>query len=293
MEYVIILINGFGSSKTFWEYAFEDKPILRKLDFVDKLKTIGKTKDNKTKNKIFKFNQNFFNVNYYSTPDKKKDEILWGKIYENYKPHSSNINFNLEDLDYKNICNNIYKTVKNKYGNNKKYIVIGHSYGGPIGLLFSKLYKNDVILCCCIDNAPYTLGFYKKYDEKENKDILLKYSNNDKLKQSLKIIKNSNDKTIVNKEIDDIYKLIGYRSASDRIKYYDDKLYVPTLFFKVYHLNPTDNEKVRNKYNNIEMKHFKKDKKLCDYIIFKDAEHFIWKNQKYSDEIINNISKRL
>ena len=82
----------------------------------------------------------FFNINYYSTPNNKKDKILWGKIYEKYKPHSSNINFQLDDLDYKNICNKTYNLVKEKYGNNKKYIIIGHSYGGGIALLFSKLY---------------------------------------------------------------------------------------------------------------------------------------------------------
>ena len=49
------------------------------------------------------------------------------------------------DLDYKNICEKVYIAVKEKYGKNKKYIVIGHSYGGNIALLFSKLYKNDCV----------------------------------------------------------------------------------------------------------------------------------------------------
>ena len=42
-EYVIILFNEFGSSKIFWSYVFEDKPVLRKIDFLDNLKKIGKT----------------------------------------------------------------------------------------------------------------------------------------------------------------------------------------------------------------------------------------------------------
>jgi hypothetical protein len=29
-KYIIILFNGFGSSKIFWNYAFEDKPDLKK-----------------------------------------------------------------------------------------------------------------------------------------------------------------------------------------------------------------------------------------------------------------------
>jgi hypothetical protein len=102
-KYIIILFNGFGSSKIFWNYAFEDKPDLRKIDFLDNIKKIGKT---------YTFNQPFFNVNYYSTPNNKKDKILWGKIYEKYKPHSSNINFKLDDLDYKIICDKTYNSVK-------------------------------------------------------------------------------------------------------------------------------------------------------------------------------------
>jgi len=70
-KYIIILFNGSGSSKIYWNYAFEYKPDLRKIDFLDNIKKIGKT---------YTFNQQFFNVNYYSTTNNKKDKILWGKI---------------------------------------------------------------------------------------------------------------------------------------------------------------------------------------------------------------------
>ena len=155
---VIILIHGFGSSKLWWEYAFEGTANIRKLDFLDNLKKIGN---------VYSFNLTWFNINYYGTPENKKEKLIWKKIYDKYKEHTSNINFKLEDLDYKNICKFIYNNVIKKYGNNKKYIVIGHSYGGPIGLLFSKLYKNKCKLCVCIDNPPYHLDFYNKYDDKE------------------------------------------------------------------------------------------------------------------------------
>ena len=169
-KYIIILFNGRGSSKIFWNYAFEDKSELRKIDFLDKLKKIGKT---------YTFNQQFFNINYYSTPNNTKEKILWKKIYKKYKPHSSNINFNLDDLDYKNICKKTYEQIKEKYGKNKKYIVIGHSYGGYLALLFSKLYKNECVLCCCIDNPPYLLNYFNKYN-KYNKSILEKDKNMEK-----------------------------------------------------------------------------------------------------------------
>jgi len=279
-NYVVILFNGFGSSKIFWNYAFEDKPELRKIDFLDKINKIGKT---------YSFNQPFFNINYYSTPNNKKEKILWGKIYEKYKPHSSNINFKLEDLDYKNICEKTYNLVKEKYGNNKKYIIIGHSYGGGIALLFSKLYKNDCVLCCCIDNPPYILSFFNKYNDKNNKNILKKYTNNDELKKSLKIIKNSENIKEKEGEIGDIYKLIGYRSCQDRIKYYDNKLYIPTVFFRAYYSKPKDYQIDWNKYSMKEKKLFEKDKNMKKYIIMNEADHFIWENQEFSNIIIETI----
>jgi len=283
-KYIIILFNGFGSSKIFWNYAFEDKPDLRKIDFLDNIKKIGKT---------YTFNQPFFNVDYYSTPNNKKDKILWGKIYEKYKPHSSNVNFKLDDLDYKIICDKTYNSVKEKYGNNKKYIIIGHSYGGCIALLFSKLYKNDCVLCCCIDNPPYVLSFFNKYNDENNKNILEKYSNNDELKKSLRIIKNSEDIKEKNKEIDNIYKLIGYKSSQDRIKYYNTRLYIPTIFFRAYYSKPKDYQIDWNKYSMKEKKLFEKDKNMKKYIIMNEAEHFIWKNQEFSDIIIETIKQIL
>lgn len=279
-KYIIILFNGFGSSKLWWNYSFENKPVLRKLDFLDKLKKIGKT---------YTFNQPFFNIDYYGGSEDKKIKMMWKKIYEKYKPHSSNISFKLEDLDYKNICEKVYIAVKEKYGTNKKYIVIGHSYGGNIALLFSKLYKNDCILCCCIDNPPSVLSFFNKYNDKENEDILEKYPDNIELKKSLKIIKNSDDLKERNKEINDIYKLVGYKSSQDRIKYYDEKLHIPTIFFRAYYSEPKDYQNDWNKYSMKEQKLCKKDKNMKKYVIMKDANHYIWYNQEYSDKIIETI----
>lgn len=286
-KYVIILFNGFASSKIFWDYAFENKPELRRIDFLDKLKKIGKT---------YTFNLPFFNIKYYSRENNKKDRILWEKIYKKYKPYSSNINFKLEDLDYKNICKKVYDSVKKKYGNNKKYIVIGHSYGGILALLFSKLYKNDCILCCCIDNTPYVfnyLNYFKKYNEKNDSDIIEKYSNNNKLKKSLKIIKNSKDIKEKNTEINDIYKLIQYRSSQDIIKYYDTKLYVPTIFFKAYTSKPKDYQ--INWFKNVmkEKKLFKNVKNMKKYVLMDEAGHYIWDNQKFSNVIIETIKSLL
>ena len=275
-DYLIILFNGFASSKLWYDYAFEDKPLLRKLDFLDRLKEIGTT---------YTVNQVFFNINYYATPNTKKEQTLWKKIYEKYSPTTSNINFNLEDLDYKNICINTYNVVKAKYGKNKKYIVIGHSYGGGLALLFSKMYKSHCILCCCIDNPPYTLEFFNKYNDRENSHILEKYKTNSDLKKSLRIIKNSSDVKEKNKEIDDVFKLISCKSSMDRIKYYDNKLYIRTIFIRAHNLGNLD----WNKYARLEKKSFNADKNLVSYVMLKGAEHFVWKKQEFSDVIIKQI----
>lgn len=279
-EYIVILFNGYGSSKIYWDYAFDNKPELRKIDFLDKLKKIGKT---------YTFNQPFFNINYYSPPNK-----MWKKIYDKYKPYSSNINFTLEDLDYKNICQKTYNTVKKRYGNKKKYIVIGHSYGGILGLIFSKMYKTECVLCCCIDNFPYVLDyltFFKKENEKNDSNIMEKYSSNKELKKSLNII--STNKKDKNKEINDIQKLIQYRSSQDRVDYYDSKLYVPTVFFRAHTSKPAENQTYWFKNTKKEKKIFEKDKNLIDYINMDGAEHYIWENQEFSDTIIETINNFL
>lgn len=158
MKPVIILFNGFGASNLYWQYDADKTPKtakLRKNDFLTNLEKIGD---------VYTFNSTFFNVDYYYVPEKEKQRNIWKKIYEKYEPHTSNIDFTLEDLSFKNICENVYKNVVEKYGKNRKYIAIGHSYGGSIALLFSKLYKNECQLVALIDNPPHTLDFFKKYE---------------------------------------------------------------------------------------------------------------------------------
>ena len=96
-----------------------------------------------------------------------------------------------------------------------------------------------------------------------------------------------------NKEIDNIYKLIGYKSSQDRIKYYDTRLYIPTIFFRAYYSKPKDYQIDWNKYSMKEKKLFEKDKNMKKYIIMNEAEHFIWKNQEFSDIIIETIKQIL
>lgn len=203
---------------------------------------------------------------------------------------SQNIDFCIEDLDYKNICQKIYCCVKKKFGTDIKYVVIAHSYGSDLALLFSKLYQDECILCCCIDNAPYTMSYYKKYNFNEEKYILQKYKNNKDLQKSLKSIKKDENKSF--KETDDIFTFIGYKSGQDRIKYYEKKLYVPTIFFRVHYNKENDQyTKDWNFYSRDEYNILQKDKNLKEYIIFEDGEHQIWNNLEYANTMIDTIKK--
>jgi len=283
-DYVLILFNGFRSSKLWWGYSWDGTPELRKLDFLDKLKKMGK---------VYAFNQPFFNVEYYASSTTKKERELWRKIYDEYKPHSPNINFRLEDLDHAKICEKTYEAVKRKYGDSKKYIVVGHSYGGPIALLFSKMYRRECALCCLIDSTPLVLGFYEKYDSKEDESILEKYADNAALRKALYVIRHGTAKER-NKEIDDIYKLVGRVNCLDRIKYYDKKLYVPTIMFRAYRTDTKNaGELDMNKFATKEKRLFDGAKNLKHYVVMNDANHYIWKDQAFSDMIIETLRRAL
>jgi pimeloyl-ACP methyl ester carboxylesterase len=275
----IILFNGFCSSKLFWEYAYEGSSTLRELNFLKKLKRVGD---------IYTFNLPFFNINYYSRP---KESKIWNDINNKYKPYDSELDFTLEDLDYMNICKKVHEDVKAKFGPNKKCIIVGSSYGGPLALLYSKLYKSECKLCVCIDNSPYVIQFYNKYNERKNKSIVTKINTDKKLTKLLNIIKTSSNIAEINEASDKVMTLISRLSALDRIKYYDPKLYVPTIFFKAIKTNPTSDEKIRTRFNRKEKRLFASDPNMKLYKFCKDADHHIWNNQKYSDAIVRSIKK--
>lgn len=161
MKPVFLLIPGFGSSEFWWEYKYDNEThSIKHVSFLDELKRLGY---------IYKITFPWFNIDYYYKNPDKKSADKWNKIYKKYKPHSSNINFTLDDLDYNNICKKLYNDLRNKYQKNK-IIPIGHSYGGPIAHIFSKLYSKDCDFCVILDGSPLgkTLqkNFYNKYEKK-------------------------------------------------------------------------------------------------------------------------------
>ena len=206
-------------------------------------------------------------------------------IYKKYKPHTENIDFSIKDLSYKNICKNIHNNVITIYGQNRKYILVCHSYGSLIGLLYSKIYKKECL---------FTQIFNSKYTKKD-KNIIDEYLyNNKQLQIMLDKIKNKKSDENVNKEIDMIYNLISYNDWFERIKHYNVLFPIYTVIFRATYPNTTDKEKIKyNKWSLTEHKIIKKNNssKKFEYIEMPNAEHYIWYNQKYSDDIIDKIKE--
>lgn len=167
---VFILIHGFSS--------------LEKIDFLDKLKKLGD---------IYEHIMNFFNIIYYYTVNDIKERMRI--IYKKYKPHTPDLDFTIKDLFYKNICKDIHNNVIEQYGKNRKYILVCHSYGCLIGLLYSKIYKKECLFNILIDNPPYYLKSFtqmlnSKHTKKEKRIVDEYLYNNNQLKIMLEKIKN-------------------------------------------------------------------------------------------------------
>ena len=287
---VFILIHGFSSSNVWWKYKDVNTSSLEKIDFLDKLKKLGD---------VYEHTMNFFNIIYYYTVDDIKEKERMSIIYKKYKPHTPDLDFSIKDLSYKNICKDIHNNVIEKYGENRKYILVCHSYGCLIGLLYSKIYKKECLFNILIDNPPYYLKLFtqilnSKNTKKEKKTIDEYLYNNNQLKIILEKIKNKKPNENVNKEINMVFDLISYNDWNERIKHYDKILPIHTVIFRAIYPNTKDKWKIKwNKWSSTEQKiletHNSSDN--LKYIIMQNAEHFIWYNQKYSDDIINKIKQ--
>ena len=289
---IFILLHGFSSSKIYWNYKDDGTYTLKKLNFLDNLKKIGY---------VYEYTMDFFNIMYYYTIKNIEENKRIHIIYEKYKPYTSKLNFKIEDLLYENICKDIHNKVTEKYGKNKKYILVCHSYGCVVGLLYSKIYKNECLFNVMIDSSPYYIEYFKqmlnsKYGKNEKKTVDEYLHNNEQLKTILDKIKNKNENDNVNKEINMVFDLISYLDWNERIKYYDKKLPIFTLCFRAIYPNTTDKSQNKwNKWGLKEKKIFEKNNSTNNfkYICMPNANHFIWFNQKYSDDIINEIKKTL
>lgn len=288
---VFILIHGYSSSNIWWKYKDVETSKLEKVDFLNKLYKLGD---------VYEHTMDFFNITYYYTVNDIKERKRMELIYKKYKPHTENIDFSIKDLSYKNICKNIHNNVIELHGQNRKYILVCHSYGSLIGLLYSKIYKKECLFNILIDNPHYYLKLFTQMfnskDTKKEKKIIDEYLyNNKQLQIMLDKIKNKKSDENVNKEIDMVYNLISYNDWLERIKHYDEILPIYTVIFRATYPNTKDTYKIKyNKWSSTEHKIIKKNNNSSDkfeYIEMPNAEHFIWYNQKYSDDIIDKIKQ--
>jgi len=281
MGETIILFNGYKTSRRWYKYRNEyNSENLKRIDFLDRIREMGE---------VYIVEEKYYNLSNY----KRKSELT-ERIYRKYGMYRKNIKFRLEDIDYKKICERVYRKMKNKYGNNKRYIVIGHSYGGTLALLFSKMYKEECKLCCCLDNPPNIMEFFKKYDDKENKEVKEEY-NEEKLRSELEYIRRGEKSEEKDRKIDDIFRYTKYRLCEDRIRYYDENIYIKTIFFRAYYknINACKFEKDWNKYGKLEEEKYRNNDNLVKYIYLEEATHFIWRRQEYSDVIIREIKETI
>ena len=289
---VFILIHGFSSSNVWWKYKDVGTETLKKIDFLDNLKKLGD---------IYEHTLNFFNILYYYTVENVKEKERLRIIYKKYKPHTENLDFNIKDLYYKNICKNIHNNVIEKYGNNRKYVLVCHSYGCLIGMLYSKIYKKECLFNIFIDNPPYYLELFKEFlnskeTKKEKKNVEEYLNNNTKLQNMLNKIKNKKINENVNKEINIVFDLISYNDWSERIKNYDKILPIYTVFFRAFYPDTKSEwHKKWNLWSEKEQEILEKynDKSKYEYIIMNNARHFIFHTQKESNKIINKIKELL
>lgn len=285
MKPVFILFNGFSSSHLWWEYEYTTKKKIKKLDFLKNLELMGDT---------YVFNYKFFNFNYYYKGETKEEKKINKMLNEKYKMFSPDISFTLEDLDFKNICEEVYKNVIQKYGIGRKYILICHSFGCYIGTLFSKIHKNDCILNILIDNPPFIEKLIKEQinseEGKKEKATVRKYFKTNKdLNEILSKVIKSNDP---NKYIKLLYDLVAYYAEKNKLNYFTTKMPIQTVFFKAYITDPK--EKYQKDWNKWLI--YEKDKNKqphTKYVVFLNADHYIWTNQTYSNEIIEEIINQL
>lgn len=188
---------------------------------------------------------------------------------------------------YENICKDIHNKVIKEYGENRKYILVCHSYGCLIGFLYSKIYKNECLFNVMIDSSPYYIKLFKQMlnskQVKKEKKTVDEYLHNDKqLKNILNKIKNKKINENVNKEINMVFDLISYIDVCERIKYYEKKLPIYTLYFRATYPNATDKFEIKwHKWSLIEKKIFEKNNPInnFEYIEMPNANHFIWKTK--------------
>lgn len=200
---------------------------IRKINFIKELKKIAN---------VHIVEYSFINIiNTYSSDF--HNDVKTYKLKFNRKKYR-NDKFNIEDLDYKNICQNIHKQVIDIYGKNKKIICIGIEFGANISMVYANMYNKDCILCISVNSMPYTSkilsnqNYISKYI-KNNKDLHKLLNKLDNL-QSL-IDNNINIEENEKKKEENVIilrNLVFTYGVNNNIKYYTDNMLTKTIFIR-------------------------------------------------------------
>jgi hypothetical protein len=257
-----ILFPGYGMTKHSWAHDLH----LKKINFLNELKKLGK---------VHTYTPLYNNIHYYRQSNKNK------KFFD------ENINFDLNYLDVKKHCKNIYNEIRKK--SNDKIVVIGHSIGSIYCYYFTKLYKKDCLFSIVIDGMYLYLPNKYKIGHKNITDNGLhtlqhkikNNENNDKeLKKMLHIVFDEIHKQIP-KEIIFPVKTVYFRN-------------LPLSYEEINNKNNKDNESMTILKNALyETEKLQKLNKLFKVNFFINKTHFPHYYQECSDEIIVEIKNQL
>lgn len=264
---LFILFQNYGDINIWWNYSIDEKKKLLKIPFIYELNKLGD---------IYIWNNIFGNLNYHY------DDEVFNNIYKNFKMNDKNIDFNLNDINLKNISEKVYNDVKNKYDKHK-FIVIGHGLSGLIAKYFSETYLNDCLLCICINSFHYNIDFIDDFKNKMYDDV--KYLDNEaEFNKLLHNIKN-------NDEIDKLFGFIEYKLMNDIFQHYKNKFKIMILFIRNYFSEPKDGyEKMYNIETNNEINFLKKyNPDKFDYLLCDNSSFYLWRDDVYLNSIIDKI----
>jgi hypothetical protein len=289
---LFILFPGFGNSEKYWENKIDmkkNKVYLKKLDFLNNLKKIGK---------VYKYTPKLHNLNYYRTGINEE----YGKIYCNQFNKPTKIT--LDDINIDKECKRIFDLLKDK---NEKFILIGHSIGSWFAYNFSKMYPSYCLNTIFLDGSFLVLesinNIRNRYVKKQKKvNIKFKDINNKKLdflyKKVISHVKE--DRYEYNKKINKYIKKIFDISLNyyyyTMKKKFNSKLKIPNISFR--NLNFNKEKKSIDHYTNIdavnneeELYNKNKNKAIVHYLV--NSGHTQWKRKKFSDFIIKEIKEYL
>lgn len=292
---LFILFPGHGTSEKFWEYDIVEtnnkkKYKLKKLDFLKKLKSLGK---------VYKYTPKIYNIGYYDTGDEPGYEN-WFKIYQNQYKKPKIIT--LDDINIDKECKRIYNLLKDK---NEMFIPIGHSKGSWFALHFSNLYPSKCLRTILIDgsfispkivNTHYKKRISKiKSKEITNKNFELLFN---KMVDNVQENKYEYNKKI-NKYINKMHDITGAYYYHNMKKELNGKLKVSTISFRnfKFDIDKGKNDKAKNEANMIRVKNGEdlyniNGSKITTYYLI-NSGHFPWKVQRYSDQIIDTIKNSI